>query len=381
MMSLPLKKLLLGILALCLLAACSATPTPSPYPDTPEPVELNAPIVQNPALIYIRFLNELDGWGVTPNEIVRTNDGGLTWYNLTPNGLTEVGYRVHISVLDTNHVWIQQASSTGEQNSGILYATQDGGRSWASYITPFSDGYLRFVDAEHGWMLAGLGAGMGSQAVAVFRTRDGGRNWAMTFSNDPTLANSGQSLPLGGLKNGLTALDADTAWVFGVTYAPGYVYLFKTVDGGENWAQQSLPLPAGADQAELVFDQLTFVSPNDAFLAVVLAGNETQLAVYVSHDAGQTWTLTPTLMPHARAYDFTSSQDAIVYDGDQFYVTRDGAQTWTTVSPDIKFGENWAGMEFVNAQSGWVLSEDPTNGQRTLYRTTDGGASWTPIVR
>ena len=65
--------------------------SPTPYPDTPSPAGLNAPLIESPVLVKIRFLSELDGWGVTETQIARTNDGGITWYDVTPPDMTETG--------------------------------------------------------------------------------------------------------------------------------------------------------------------------------------------------------------------------------------------------------------------------------------------------
>jgi photosystem II stability/assembly factor-like uncharacterized protein len=374
-------KQIIAAFVLLILSACStAESTPSPYPDTPSPAQINAPLVEAPSLDSIHFLNELDGWGATETQIVRTNDGGITWHNVTPSNLSEAGYAIEMFVLDNSHVWLQKPDDTNYPNSGTLYRSTDGGITWTNFTTPFSGGHLSFIDTNNGWMLADLGAGAGSNAVAVFQTSDGGENWKQTYTNDPNIPNASDSLPLGGIKNGLTPFNMQTAWVYGVTYASGAVYLYRTDDGGANWKQESIPLPAGAENAELVFEQLRFVSPTDAFLSMRLASSELMLAVYVSHDAGNTWSLTPTLIPNGFMSDFISAQEAVIYNGEQFYVTRDAARTWMIIPPDIKFSETFAGMDFVNASSGWVITMDPTNNQSSLYRTQDGGATWLPVV-
>jgi photosystem II stability/assembly factor-like uncharacterized protein len=69
----------------------------------------------------------------------------------------------------------------------------------------------------------------------------------------------------------------------------------------------------------------------------------------------------------------------VLYNREQFYVTRDAARTWSTVSPDIVFGDSFGTMDFVNPNTGWVVTVDPAN-KRLLYRTNDGGATWLPVV-
>ncbi len=43
-----------------------------------------------------------------------------------------------------------------------------------------------------------------------------------------------------------------TAWIGGVVYAPGNVYLFRTDDGGKNWISVAgITLPEGAEQNQV----------------------------------------------------------------------------------------------------------------------------------
>jgi photosystem II stability/assembly factor-like uncharacterized protein len=353
---------------------------PTPFPDTPAPPAIAAPQVEAPDLLEIHFLNELDGWGITETQILRTNDGGFTWYNVTPPDLKEVGSTVATSILDNEHAWVQKPDFNNFPNNGLLYHTADGGLTWTISSTPFSGGDVSFVDAKNGWMLADLGVGAGSNAVAVFQTRDGGATWTQTYTNDPNLEDASDSLPLGGIKSDLVPRTMQNAWVGGVTYSPGTVYLYRTNDSGRSWSQVDVNLPAGAENFELGIDkdQLQFVSDDDGFLVVRMSGDATQTAVYVTNDGGETWTLTPALIPEAGASDFLSAEEAIIYNGEQFYVTRDSARTWTTVTPDIVFGDSFATMDFVNPNTGWIITV--ADEHRSLYRTTNGGATWSPVL-
>src|SRR5215216_3377795 len=65
---------------------------PTPYPDTPAPPSLAAPLIEAPAFIDIQFFNVLDGSGATETYIVRTNDGGSHWYDVTPPDLDAAGF-------------------------------------------------------------------------------------------------------------------------------------------------------------------------------------------------------------------------------------------------------------------------------------------------
>jgi photosystem II stability/assembly factor-like uncharacterized protein len=70
----------------------------------------------------------------------------------------------------------------------------------------------------------------------------------------------------------------------------------------------------------------------------------------------------------------------VMYNGEQFYITSDAANTWSTVSPDIVFGESFANMEFANISTGWVITFDAAANHRSLYKTTDGGTTWFPVI-
>ena len=354
---------------------------PSPYPDTPAPPVLDAPIVEAPGLVSIQFLNELDGYGVTDTQIVRTNDGGVTWYNVTPSTVTETGDSVKLFAFDAEHVWIQKPDFTNYPNSGFLNHTIDGGLTWTTITVPFSGSILHFLDENNGWALADLGAGAGSNAVAIYQTTDGGSNWIQTYVNDPNLPNAGDTLPLGGLKSDLIPLNMQTAYITGVTYATGSVYLYRTEDGGHTWSLVSLTLPTGTENSQMSIENnhMGFVSSSDGFLAVRISSDISQIAVYVTHDAGASWTLTPTLIPGFGTADFLSENEAILYNGAQFYVTRDAARTWSIIPPDVIFGESYNDMDFVNLTSGWLITYDPTD-HRSFYRTTDGGATWFAVI-
>ena len=354
---------------------------PSPYPDTPAPPVLDAPIVEAPGLVSIQFLNELDGYGVTDTQIVRTNDGGVTWYNVTPSTVTETGYSVKFFAFDAEHVWIQKPDFTNYPNSGFLNRTVDGGLTWSTITVPFSGSILHFLDENNGWALADLGQGAGSNAVAIYQTTDGGSNWIQTYVNDPNLPNAGDTLPLGGLKSDLIPLNMQTAYITGVTYATGSVYLYRTEDGGHTWSLVSLTLPTGTENSQMSIENnhMGFVSSSDGFLAVRISSDISQIAVYVTHDAGASWTLTPTLIPGFGTADFLSENEAILYNGAQFYVTRDAARTWSIIPPDVIFGESYKDMDFVNLTSGWLITYDPTD-HRSFYRTTDGGATWFAVI-
>ena len=347
--------------------------------ETPLPAVVEAPIIEAPSIVNIEMLDEVYGWAITEEHIIRTNDGGVTWYNVTPGNLADAGYLVHTSFLDADTAWVQFPDMNKYPNGGKLYRTIDGGLTWETFTTPFSGGSLHFVDANNGWMMADLGVGAGSMAVSIFQTSDGGKTWNRTYTNDPNLAEASDTLPLGGIKNLILPLDAETAWVGGVVYAPGQTYLFRSDDGGKTWFNINLVLPENTAESELSLQDMVFISPKNGLLALRITSETPQTIVYITEDGGNTWVQSPAAFEGYGILETPSASEMIFYTADQFYVTKDAGVNIQQISPEIKFGDSIIDMSFANSQTGWVITASPSN-ERTLYKTTDGGATWTPLI-
>ncbi len=358
-----------------IVALPSTQPPPSPAPAS-VPAAVDAPVAAAPALTSIRMLDENRGWGVTESSIVRTGDGGLTWFNVTPPGLNALNSSVATFFLDDSHGWLLLADPDNFMLAGTLYRTADGGLNWKAIPVSFGGGQLVFLDPLNGWMLAQMGFAAGSNAVSILQTADGGDTWILKYVNDPTFPGAGDSLPLAGLKDGLTAIDMQTAWIGGVIYSPGVIYLYKTSDGGSHWQAVSVPVAAPDRQDEFQTAGPLFVGPKLAFLPVhVRTQQGPELALYFSGNGGASWSLRSRLSGGG-SLDFVSASDGVFWNGKEFHVTHDAAQSWERVPPDVAFGEMFADLDFVTATAGWVLTNDVT-GHHGLYKTTDGGATWT----
>ncbi|NOH04073.1 MAG: hypothetical protein HND47_19940 [Chloroflexi bacterium] len=216
-------------------------------------------------------------------------------------------------------------------------------------------------------------------AVSIFQTGDGGATWNRVYTNDPNLAGAGETLPLGGIKNLILPLDPQTAWVGGVIYAPGQAYLYRSDDGGKTWFQINLALPADASESELSVQGILFVSPTEGLLVIRMTSAAPKTIVYATEDGGNTWSLLPVTFEGYGILETPSAQEMIFYSADKFYVTNDAGETVTVVTPEIAFGESILDMSFANSRTGWVVTTSPSN-ERLLYKTTDSGATWTPLI-
>lgn len=365
-------------------------PTPlAEATNMPLPPPPDLPVVPASALVRIDFQDSNNGWGIAVNDggyLLRTVDGGTTWLNTTPPGVTGIGYSTNLSVLDVNTAWVLVPNA--DFFTGKLYRTTDGGLTWTSFDVPFGGKNIQFLDASTGLALADRGAGMGSDSVEMFQTSDGGATWLSVFNNDPNRPDSSGSLPLGGIKNGMTFLDANTGWVTGTRPVDGEVYLFVTHDGGASWSQQSIPLPAGYESYQYMPQAPVFFG-KDGFLPLVInLSITTDFTFYTTHDGGTTWTGDPknaksVVMPGS--YAFADALHGWCWNGGtNLYSTADGAQTWGEMLISLNLSGQLSQIEFVPGTAsqftGFALTSVDDAGHSQLYKTTDNGITWTPLI-
>lgn len=214
-----------------------------------------------------------------------------------------------------------------------------------SYVNPAPtpDWYIsmNFVDSQTGFALGTDGN--------LARSSDGGRTWIEVKRNRFPKCYC-TDMVFTTENNGL------------ITGAAGMI--LKTTDGGVNW--DSVDSGTGEDlRSVCMVDMLTgFITGNKGvFLR--------------TGDGGVTWDKLPVPGPGYRnSYDchFTSPLTGFIACGEQVLKTNDGGVTWTIclLSDTIW---NFRHLAFNDMQHGFV-----TGARGTLFRTADGGVSWTRIA-
>ncbi len=188
-------------------------------------------------------------------------------------------------------------------------------------------------------------------------------------------------LPQGGL--GQAPVDAPSALFsdgkFGlVTREQGWSLkdgsLLWTEDGGQGWRDLT---PAGTGPLAGAF----FLTPEQGWAAAVEAPDGA-LAILRTRDGGERWerALLPETEPVEQlSLGFTDAQNGWVrvklatsnaFSLGRLYRTQDGGRTWTAY--ELPGAE---GVYFSSALEGWALGGPQDD---SLYRTTDGGRTWTP---
>ncbi|HPG40663.1 MAG TPA: YCF48-related protein [bacterium] len=281
------------------------------------------------------FADPQHGWLVGANKIMATTDGGETWidqyetfyYTIELNG---------IACYDVNHVW-----AVGGR--GLVIFSDDGGADWNEQA-PFGsseDLYaVEFYNANIGWAVG---------AKQIMKSENGGQTWVSQNS---------------ALKDDLMDIQFVTPQL---GWAAGYNGLMiKTENGGLSWQQLPTDYPAK------LFTAIHFT---DADHGWAVGRKDWGFVIARTENGGQTWTeKTSELTLFLWDVFFIDAQTGwTVGENGVVLKTTDGGDTWDQIelNPTATFSR----IQFLNANTGWLLCSG-FPGQ--LYRTDDGGATWTP---
>lgn len=355
------------------------------------------------------MINGASGWGVAHipggvgQMIVRTQDGGLSWRNVTPAQLiTRYGNRnvtVKSYFLNTTNAWIiyhDEENWTSERGVS-LWLTIDGGSVWEEVALPL-DGYsaqhfqkiqIAFLDDQIGWIFASLGSSQEREFIGLYTTHDGGKNWSVMVSSDSA------NLSSKGMKNGASFRNAAEGWISGSNAPdePG-VLLWRTMDGGNTWTTQILPpleaenLPPGYlsdGNTHCTLTPLKFVDFQFQYAWTKMRCQDGLLAepvavIYWTYDSGATWRM--FRLPKADG-------DAVfygIYQGWYSQAAGEGSATPYEVQITMDGGSSWSiaaqtawksSLQFITGTIGWGIVE--YQGRLAMVKTGDAGRSWEQI--
>jgi photosystem II stability/assembly factor-like uncharacterized protein len=285
--------------------------------------------------------------------ILRTTDGGSSWTDVSPPSLTNRTWHHAQFFLDASHAWVTEVSRTADAcaSQATTFMTSDGGRTWQQggsialkLSAPEDDVFnvsgpvnnMDFIDPQHGWLTVvsapshpNGGPGDITMLTVVYSTSDGGMHWRLTATNP------GQSL--------LSASGCPTTF-----YAP--------------------------------VSDVSFVSDTFGWFAIACTPGLMMLA---TRDGGATWSARPLPSCTCQVYRPTVlDADHVVVTGVQgspvMLTTADGGSTWSQRRvPQAAL----TAFSFTNPDHGWMvgIAQLPTTYETVVYRTTDGGQSWTLV--
>jgi photosystem II stability/assembly factor-like uncharacterized protein len=360
--------------------------------------------------MHLRMVSATTGWAVAvPGEgrglghLVRTSDSGSHWSAI---GLPSSLNTPNISAVDFHnetHAWVLVvlgAESTGSSERAVVASTADGGAHWDTtpkFGIAGNGSGIQFVDASHGWVFATPGAGgaIGAGDTTLYRTTDGGVRWQVIkppseVRGDPAVVGGlPEACPMGGPIGQPKFADAQTGWLGAFCATP---FFSVTHDGGRSWSHQNIPAFSGAASSgadpyvQYNIDSLMRLSATEVVFVlhrgVTTGANALQdSAVYLTHDAGGSWTA--YRLPAAElGADFVDPMHGWMIGagrgGDtsvrSLYSTVDGGRSWRLADGpaefferEVSFGDLWTGLVAVPA-----VKLQPAE----LFRTTDAGLTW-----
>jgi photosystem II stability/assembly factor-like uncharacterized protein len=248
------------------------------------------------------------------------------------------------------------AGGTGLVKGGVIINTRDGGQTWnTQYGDPQSSDpavrQLRFLDEKTGWAVQNTGG-----PVRLLHTLDG-ENWIAAGTMGQNFTDY--------------AFTSERTGVF----VEGRV-MQRTEDGGKSWKPVStcsvrVEVKGLTRSVNCTWMRIQFVTP---MLGYAVASSSTEAKDIVilakTEDGGATWTIgsAPAVMWAEDAY-FVNEKVGYVrlgsVNGGQLYRTQDGGLSWTGMAASLG-----ARIAFADPEVGWAF-----NYNKFVF-TTDGGGRW-----
>jgi photosystem II stability/assembly factor-like uncharacterized protein len=370
--------------------------------------------LSGPSVSALSFADLENGWAIVGGAVYHTTDGGADWAPQASAPQT-----TWVTALTAQSA-VVGAPATYWRIGGLSH-TSDGGVTWQSDVSAADDYFgtlagLQFVDASHGWAVGSSGGilattdsgatwtaqssgttqdltgvhfagpangwAVGLQG-AIVHTSDGGVSW--------TAQTSGTSDDL----TGVAFVDAENGWATGQSFtSDGYSsgLILHTTDGGAGWTTQyDSPFEDSPRTTPgVAFSAVAFADSQDGWAVGETQGSDStfnQTVIMHTSDGGATWTQQLSYYPPYESNEddatltsvaCTDTEHAVAvgYDEDnvEIWRTTDGGQTWTMVGKKLfpLFAPPaLSDVVFANASHGWAV------GGGYILRTTDGGSAWT----
>jgi photosystem II stability/assembly factor-like uncharacterized protein len=362
-----------------------------PEPGTPIPHLQAGDAV---TILAVHMISTSDGWAIGRGEgsaehILRTEDGALTWFDVTPpepdanDATTEKSALVSFPDENTARVAYLYGYPPSSGLTLSFWGSDDGGRAWTMNGTTgpmFLDEQPRlmsFIDSDSGWIVQNSFIGMGHHAFLLYRTLDGGDSYSRLHAPPDT-----ESMCR---KTGMTFTDGQYGWMTNeCPFQQEAVYLDVSRNGGEGWEIKELSPPT--QEPSLFLESLycsthspvLFSAQEGKFVVSCIreaqGGRYAKRYLYSTLDGGETWRMDPLPDGTVPVNGWSPSQEILFLNPSQgwlfgraIYWTENGGASW------LKFKSvSWDGQfSFVDRLNGWAVAH--ARDEFALIRTRDGG--------
>ena len=165
--------------------------------------------------------------------LFRTTDGGLTWKEISPDvtGSAKLGviFTIAPSPLRANQIWVGS-------DTGLIHLTRDGGRTWSNVTPPGLSEWSKITRLEASHFNPAIAYAavdrhrLEDYRPHLYRTRDYGKTWTEIVDGIPET-------------NFLNAVREDPVRL-GLLYAATELGVYVSFDDGAHWQPLQLNLPA-----------------------------------------------------------------------------------------------------------------------------------------
>lgn len=311
--------------------------------------------------------------------VFKSTDGGATWAEMDNGIATQPGMEIRsftVDPRDSNVVYCggnYLADAVTRKYRGFIYKTTDGGASWSLLVEPGA--LVRWIildptNPDVVYASTGIFDRYAVQAEGVLKSTDAGTTWTHVNEGLTTLA-------VGALTMHPTnpqVLLAGTGKASGITDSPDEINggVFKTTDGGAHWRQVD-PIHASGNM-ELRFSAIAF-SPSNPSIVYATTG----YIILRSTDGGETWA-TYHMPDDGEFYGQPIAMVVHPTDPDTIYVNGYGGGVFTSTDG----GKSWqdASKGYTGNQV-WAIAVDPEDpeyvavgSKNGTHRSTDGGDHW-----
>ena len=332
----------------------------------------------HPEILYV---------GGATGGILKSTNGGSTWTNLFHDLPVITVGDIAIDPVHPDTIWC----GTGEANSSSfsflgtgIYRSTDAGDSWQQMGLTHS-AYIGRVIVDYSNTNRIFAAALGnlfttSDERGVYRSNDGGQTWdRVLYLTDSTSAVDLVQHPTNPQILYATMWERCRGLVYRRSFGQSSG-IWKSTDGGTTWNELLNGLPKG-DQVGRIGIDISKTDPNILYAFYDMDNYE--VGVYKSTNGGNSWTRTNDgpLQGMSSNFGWYFGQIRIdptnnnrVYVGMvSLYRTEDGGDTWTDIT-------GWGSIHVDNHafffQPNNTLLEGNDGG---LYSTTDHGDTWTKI--
>jgi photosystem II stability/assembly factor-like uncharacterized protein len=367
-------------------------------------------ITLDPSLPNRLWAGVADALGSQPQNVLRSDDGGATWTNVTPPLGAVSCTGLAVDPTDSSTVF---ACFGGAFGGGAVWRSTNAGTTWTNVSAGLPANPMQDLFCDGTRVLVAGGLLFGSQPVGLYQSVNDGATWTplhdgtwpLTVINDVEVdsADPNRIYVASAGAGVFRSSDGGATWGFGfggsgglsvneVEVAPsGTAPVFLGASSAAVWKASAgvafTPSSVGIGSLNAYSVVANPLDPDE--LAVAFQGLNDG-GVYTSLDGGQTWGL--EALPGTRFNTVAYAPDGVLYavsDGPTSIapegVYRRDPGGWTSIGPDqgTLFESELFPLTFSASDPDLLLTAGSDFGvagaEPTIWRSPDGGASWTKV--